>query len=337
MALLAMSLFILVMARAAEKKKTAAALLLVAASTGFAAAVFHYWLPYNGLPVQIARTLKANNLLAPLASVPADYLRSQYTEFLTRVKNNSPLPAIADTTDTYSYDQTILFSQGFKYQPRPIIQSYSVFTPQLAEINAAWLRSNNAATHVMFRIQPLDNRFPALEDGRSWPELLTRYEIQPTSAEAGTYLLLTRSATPRPYHFTPLKRLVAGFGENIGLPAATNGLLWVEIEIKKTFAGKLAEILYKTPVLHLAVTLRNHEERRFRLVPGMARAGFLLSPLVADNRAFAALFTAAGHESLADLQVESLTITAETKTGLTKFYQPFMPVRFYRLECPLSE
>lgn len=334
MALLAISLLILVLVRADGKKKTASAILLLVASTGFASAVFHYWLPYNGLPVQLARTLKANNLLAPLASVPADYLRSEYTEFLARVKNNYPLPAMADTTDTYSYDQTVVFSHGFKYRPRPIIQSYSVFTPRLAEINAAWLRSSEAATNVLFRIQPLDNRFPSLEDGLSWPELLTRYEIHQTAAAAETYLLLTRSATPQPYHFTLLKNVVASFTENIKLPAATNGLFWVEIEIKKTFAGKLVEILYKTPVLHLVVNLRNHEERRFRLVPGMARAGFLLSPLVADNHAFAALFTAAGRESLADLQVESMTISAETETGLTKFYQPFIPVRFYRLELP---
>jgi len=94
--------------------------------------------------------------------------------------------------------------------------------------------------------------------------------------------------------------------------------------------------LYKPPVLMLTVLLQDHTERRFRLVPGMAGGGFLLSPLVADNRSFAAL-ASTGRQNLAGLEVVSMTISAGTVSGSTRCYQSPMPVRFYRLDYPLQD
>ena len=228
-------------------------------------------------------------LLAGLQVHRPGYLRSNYENELARERKTHPLPPIEGNTDLYSYDQTVLFAHALPYQPQPIIQSYSAYTPELAAMNAAHLRTARAASNILFAVQPLDGRFPSLDDGLSWPELLTLYDIKGTSDDRGTYLLLSRSAVPREFRLTPLQNTSARFGEPAILPAATNGPVWVEIEIRKSPAGTVVSALYKPPLLMLIVSLQDHTERRFRLVPGMARGGFLLSPLIADNRSFAAL------------------------------------------------
>jgi hypothetical protein len=336
MALVLISLACLAVAWPWEKHTASAASCLLIVSMLFASSVFNLWLPGDGLRKQLAGTFSFYNLLAPFAGPFTGYLRSDYEKNLADERKARPVPPIEGNADLYSYDQTVLFAHALPYQPRPVIQSYSAYTPELAAMNAAHLRTARAASNILFAVQPADGRFPSLDDGLSWPELLTLYDIKGTSDDRGTFLLLSRSAVPREFRLTPLQNTSAHFGEPVILPAATNGPVWVEIEIKKSLAGIVVSTLYKPPVLMLTVSLQDHTQHRFRLVPGMAGGGFLLSPLIADNRSFAALATA-GRQDLAGLEVVSMTISAVTGSGSTRCYQSPMPVRFYRLDYPLQD
>lgn len=336
MALVLISLACFAVAWPEKKSAAVAASCLLIASTLFGSSVFNCWLPGNGLWKQLAGTFSIYNLVAPVACPSTGYLRSQYEKNLASVLKAHPLPPIEGDADLYSFDQTILFAHALPYQPRPVIQSYAAFSPDLAKMNAVHLRTARAACNILFAVQPLDGRFPSLDDGLSWPELLTLYDIKGASDDRGSFLLLSRSALPREYRLTPLWNTSARFGEPITLPAATNGLVWVEIGIKKSLEGTVVATFYKPPVLMLTVSLQDHTQRRFRLVPGMAGGGFLLSPLIADTRSFAALATT-GRQDLAGLEVVSMTISSGTGSGATGCYQSPMPVRFYRLDFPLQD
>jgi hypothetical protein len=276
------------------------------------------------------------NLFAPVAGPYTGYLRSEYEKDLASERKAHPLPPIAGNADLYSYEQMILFAHALPYQPRPIIQSYSAYTPELAAMNAAHLRTARAARNILFAVQPLDGRFPSLDDGLSWPELLTLYDLKGRSDDGGRFLVLSRAAVPREFRLTPLQNTAARFGEPVILPGATDGPVWVEIEIKKSLLGTVVSALYKPPVLMLTVSLPDHTERRYRIVPGMAGGGFLLSPLIADNRSFAAL-ACTGRQELAGLEVVSMTISADTGSESTRCYQSLMAVRFYRLDFPRQD
>jgi hypothetical protein len=336
MALVLISLVCLAVAWPGKKRAAGAASCLLIASTLFASSVFNCWLPGDGLWKQLAGTFSIYNLLAPVVGPYTGYLRSNYEKNLASERKTHPLPPIEGDADLYSYDQTILFAHTLPYQPRPVIQSYSAYTLELAEMNAAHLRTARAASNILFAIQPINDRFPSLDDGRSWPELLTLYDLKGASDDKGTFLLLSRAAAAREFHLTPLQSTSARFGEPVTLPAATNGPVWVEIEIKKSLAGTVVSTLYKPPVLMLTVSLQDHTQCRFRLVPGMAGSGFLLSPLIADTRSFAAL-ASTGRQDLAGLEVVSMTISAGTESGSTRCYQSPMAVRFYRLDFPRQD
>jgi len=62
--------------------------------------------------------------------------------------------------DVYPWNQAVLIAHDLQYDPRPIIQSYSVYAPELAELNAAHLRSTHAPDNILFDINPLNNNFP---------------------------------------------------------------------------------------------------------------------------------------------------------------------------------
>jgi hypothetical protein len=306
--------------------------ILFIVSFTFSSFTFADWLrsPRNELLARLAGTFRAESLLAPARLFyDTGYLRKAYAENLGEVRDTFPLPPIQGSVDVYPWNQAVLFAHGLQYDPRPVIQSYSAYTPELAELNAAHLRSTRAANNVLFDIDPTDMHFPSLEDGLSWPELLTRYDIQNMT---NSTLLLKQSAMPRSFQLTPLAELPVHFNEPVTLPATGNTPLWAELEINKSLLGAVVSTLYKPPVLLLKVSLRGGPRFYYHLIPGMARSGFLLSPLIQDTKSFVALASASGWST--NLDVISMTISVGTQSRSTSLYQSPMRLRLYRLDFP---
>ena len=262
MALFLISWMFLAMARPDNWRSAGPALLLLLGSGWMASSMFSRWFPGEGLRTQMGGTFNRYSLVAPVNGVFTGYLRDDYEKKFARLRRSSPLPPMEGGTDLYSCYQSILFANGLRYQPRPAIQSYSAYTPELAAINAAHLWTAGAASNILFAVQPLDGRFPSLDDGLSWPELLTLYDLKGRSDDGGRFLVLSRAAVPREYRLIPLRNTAARFGEPVILPGATDGPVWVEIEIKKSLLGTVVSALYKPPVLMLTVSLPDHTEHQ---------------------------------------------------------------------------
>jgi hypothetical protein len=284
------------------------------------------------LSQQIVATLSFDNLSAPVKGLLTNHLEETYEKRLNHLRAATPLPPVTGPADLYSCFQSSLFANGIAYRPRPVVQSYSAYTPALAKMNADWLRTGQSAPDIFFAIEPLAERFPSLDDGLSWPELLTRYDIKGLSDAAGTYLHLLRSATSRKYWLVPLGETNVTLGKSFALPL-TNGPVWAEIEIKKTLAGDILSFLYKPAVLMVDARLADDTSRRRRLIPGISQSGFLLSPYIANNLSFIEL--AQGDETaLSGKAVVSLTIFEGEEPGPALCYQPQIAIRYYRLDFP---
>jgi len=118
------------------------------------------------------------------------------------------------------------------------------------------------------------------------------------------------------------------------VPPVAGAPVWAEIEINKTLLGSAASTLYKPPQLVMTVESKDGRQSVYRVVPGMTSAGFLISPVIKDTQAFAAL-AAPGHlQDLTNAEVSSVTIFAQTKSRSSTCYQTPFQFRFYRLEYP---
>ena len=286
----------------------------------------------KSLPAHLLETFSVRSLLAPAKPLlDPGYLRAGYEAYLADLRNSTPLPPIQGPVDTYPGNASALLAWGFNYRPRPVMQSLVAYTPELAELNAAFLRSERAPDNILFQLAPIDDHLPALEDGRSWPELLTRYDVREVE---WSFVLLNRSGAPRPWRLEPLADRPIHFGDIVPMPPATNGPIWATIRINKTLLGKIASALYKPPSLWLSVFTHDGERLRYRLVPSLAGSGFLLSPVIRNPMAFAELARGNGLRDLADKQADAISLTAETGSGLTECYRSPMRLRLFRLDYP---
>ena len=273
-------------------------------------------------------TLNVKANLAPVALLcdPAR-VRKIHEQNLAEVQARYPLPRLQGGTDVYPWNQAALFANGLQYDPRPVFHSYSVYAPMLAELNAAHLRGADAPDNILFDLDPINEHFPSMEDGLSWLELLTRYDVQ---AVTGQFIILKHVARPRTCHLTPLADIPVRFGEPVTV-AANPGLVWAEWDIDRTLWGSIVTILYKPPALQLSVSLQDGRQLSFQLVPGMARSGFLLSPLIRDKSAYRLLNSPGGWHNLVGCQIESLTVSARPQSGSTANYRSPIRLRLYHL------
>jgi hypothetical protein len=294
-------------------------------------------LAYTDYPREIlkqsAQTFTPYNLSCPLVNLDNRKLRDDYEKSQAEQREQTYLPPVSGPADLYSFHQELLFAYGMDYSPRPAIQSYSAFTPDLARMNADWLHTDQAARTIFFGIQALDDRLPAMEDGLSWPELLTRYDIQGLSDKFGNYLVLSRSPRPREYRLEPFPPTTVTLGRPFAPPTLTNGLVWAEFDIRKTLAGDLQSFMDKPSVLTADLQLADGSRHRCRIVPGVARAGFLLSPYIKKNQDFLAL-SRADQTLLSGRAVVFLTLRENEQPGSLQCFQPQVNIRFYRLELP---
>ncbi|MES2817383.1 MAG: hypothetical protein V4812_00150 [Pseudomonadota bacterium] len=222
-------------------------------------------------------------------------LARRYENALTALQTGYNFPKLEGSVDIYSVNQAELFASGNAWKPRPIFQSYSVYTPALARRNAEHQQSHEAADTLLFRMEPIDGRLPALEDGPSWLPLLLQYS--PTRTLEQGYLQLDRRPTPQPPYYKQLDVLQATLGEPVQVPQA-DGLLFAQIELSPSPTGRLSSLLYKSSPLTIELVLSNGETRSFRFISGMAKEHFLLSPAVFDTQGFAQLYSSDQQERL---------------------------------------
>lgn len=225
-------------------------------------------------------------------------------EFLNQQTN---FPELQGTTDIYSYNQSYLIASNNKWQPRPIFQSYSVFNAVLAEKNKQHLQGIQQPDNIIFKIEPIDERIPSLEDGASWPILLADYH--PIELK-NNFLILRKNEGTSPTKSVNVTSEQHKLGELVKLPPY-NRLIFAEIALKPTFWGHVATLLLKPQQLEITYLLKDGTQKNYRIIANMAQSGFLISPLIENTAEFALLY----NDNLKDKMVQSFTISIQKGTN----------------------
>lgn len=282
------------------------------------------------LPGRIATPFVAASKMLVTRVVAPDTLRRRYADGITMIAAHNPLPRLTGSTDIYSYGQSILLADGMDWVPRPVLQSYSAYTPSLAALDTAFLAGPKAAQNILFSVQPIDGRLAALEDGPSWPELLSRYDIVDLR---GDMAILRRRQTkaPEPIGQMPLAGVRFRMGDMMALPAGSQPI-WAKIDVAPTTLGKLVSAAFRPPALSITYRFSDGHQQVFRYVSGMGAAGFLISPVVSSTTDFVSLALPRADDYLAGKRAQSFTISSEYGMGL--LWNPEVSVTFSRASFP---
>ncbi|MDB6115466.1 MAG: hypothetical protein JWQ62_2411, partial [Lacunisphaera sp.] len=215
------------------------------------------------------------------------YTRDIYEGRLEAERNNYDLPkakAIVKraSLDVLGFEQAIALYNGFNYQPRPVFQGYSAYTPYLSQLNYEFYASDRAPEFVLFKLQTIDGRLATMDDPHALRLLTQRYAY--LFSEQGFTLWQRKPGAFDAAKFdpAPLRAGVHRFGENISVADVADRNLWVEIRYHFSLLGKLRRFLFKPPLVELHITDDKGKETIHRLPEPIGRAGFMLNPVVND-------------------------------------------------------
>ena len=186
------------------------------------------------------------------------------------------------TIDVLGFEQSVAIFNGFNYQPRPVFQGYSAYTPYLARLNYDYYASDRAPEYVLFKLQTIDYRLATMDDPHVLRLLVQRY----------TYLFTEQGFTlwkrkPGPFHAAdfepkPLRSTTVKLGQKIDIADLSDRNLWVQIDYDFSLLGKLRRFFFKPPVVSLRITDQKGYESVHRLPRPIGQSGFMLNPVVED-------------------------------------------------------
>jgi hypothetical protein len=213
------------------------------------------------------------------------------------------------------------------YRPRPVFQSYAASNARLMSLNEQFYRSPAAPEFVLFRLEEMDRKMPMLEDGWVLRHLLINYA--PVAAEGPFLLLKVRSSeSPR---LSVLHEGAIELGQPIDLKPYGDADLWLEIEVKPSWMGRVRQFLSRPPTVRLAAWREAGGEQiiRHRAPASLLAAGFLASPLLLNNGDALNLF---GGSGLTRPGAYSVELLPEDE----RCYERSVRFRVYRIENRLG-
>jgi hypothetical protein len=220
--------------------------------------------------------------LKRLGELPGDWQRS-----FGEACADASLPGIKaavgkGTVDVYNYSTGIALLNGLNVSARPIFQSYSAYTPSLEGYNLRFYQSARAPDFLLWKDENVDGRYPGQDDAMLVAALPGHYEG--LFKEGDYWLFRKRSPVSAA---APERRLVltraVRLSEEIELPLPTGQAIWLQAEPIPNSLGRLRGILYKPAIIELSTTDDLGRRRVWRMLPRVARDGFILVPTLADG------------------------------------------------------
>ncbi len=186
------------------------------------------------------------------------------------------------SVDVLGYEQAVALFNDFNYQPRPVFQGYSAYTPYLSRLNYDYYASDHAPDFVLFKLQTIDYRLATMDDPHALRLLIQRY----------TYLFTEQGFTVwqrKPGRFyaavfdpKPIRSTTIRFGQKLDIADLAGQNLWVEIDYRFSLLGKLRRFLFKPVLVQLRITDDKGTESVHRLPRPIGETGFMLNPVIDD-------------------------------------------------------
>lgn len=218
-----------------------------------------------------------------------------YEHALEGIRSQQPLPGVRGSLDIYPAAAGLPIAHGLDYRPRPVFQSYAANDRVLLELNADHLRGSGRPQTLLFDVAAIDARFPSQEEAPSYRVIDERFEFE---GFEGRFLRLLARGTERPWEPVGETRGTVAFDEWLTLPeSAPDEVLLLSLDVRPNLWGRLLQTVFKLPVANFEVEPAAGEPSAYRLVPAIARAGFIVTPLILDLPTAAAFFGGAPNVS----------------------------------------
>lgn len=222
------------------------------------------------------------------------------------------------TVDIFPWDIQYLLQNKLNYQPRPVLQSFSAYTPNLQKLNLEFYRQH-PPEFIIYDYDAIDNRNQFNDECALSLFIIKNYQIADTFYSNERWrLLLKKKKQLSTVIYTRIKVEKINLNHNIKLPFNCS---FVKVFVNHTSLGKLRNLLDKLPLVQLSYKAENGAWRSHRNSSELLKAGAFTGKFITDNYDFAQLFS----------EPESLkNITELVVNGDLRYFEPLVQIEYYK-------
>jgi hypothetical protein len=166
-----------------------------------------------------------------------------------------------------------------RYSPRPVFQSYSCYTPALADLNKHHFDRSAPESLFLTRF-PIDQRLWTMEDGKIFAEILATWE--PVRQVGSLLWMCSPADSPKKSPPQTSTRHRGEFGKWQGLSPSKDIVFLRFLDLPPSL--KSFPLISGESGYVIACRYSDGSERVYRLPPGIAKTGFVVSPLIQSFR-----------------------------------------------------
>lgn len=228
--------------------------------------------------------------------IPADYYlqlpvlpdQKHYPESVFQTHRNA---AIGKTTiDVFPGEISLIQLNGYNYKPRPVPQSYTVYTGALDSLNARFFASTGRPELVLIKNGGIDERYYAWDESLTKATLHLNYIITDTfcactiQQKNDSYLFRARKGVSSMPAFDKTAEMLAQLGDTVQVPSEQQGKpLYMSAEPEYTAAGLVSKLFYQPIMCHITLIIEDSPPLIYRLIRPVMRHPVLISRLVYND------------------------------------------------------
>lgn len=249
-----------------------------------------------------------------------------FNRMMANTEDLSLIP-MGSSTDAIPWDITDLPANGLRYQPRPIIQSYSAYKPDLQLLNKLHFESRHSPSYIVLKALSIDGRISPDLDYPSLETIAKRYQIVGEGSMGS--LILKKNATDiaLPSYHWQTTNLALGkkkTGKSIVeknpwtfLPARLTPGSRFSIHFNESIWRRLQSIVFKPPQLWISVKFDDGRVIKHRIV-GSASLQMPLYPFIIDTDSLGAYLKATQNPSAPNIRMGPKPIAIRLDGSLQK-------------------
>jgi hypothetical protein len=214
------------------------------------------------------------------------------------------------TTDILPWDVEVAYAYALSWNPRPVLQSYSAYTPYLDHLDASHLEGPNAPSRLLVAYRSIDGRYPPYDEPALFRAIVAGYQVVGFDRD---FLILARRPQPSSTQLHPISSVRIRLGEDVPVPSAPNGAtVYAGVTVPYSLKGQLLNLLFQPSELHLRFRLNGGDAGPFRFVPRVAPDGLMLGSYISNVDDLGRLF-----DGTLDQPIRALQITADRPSDYT--------------------
>lgn len=235
--------------------------------------------------------------------------------------------------DVVGSEISLVYYNGLRYRPRPVFQSYSVYTETLAKLNQKAYESHLGPGVVLFHFGSIDRRHPFWDEPLLLKTLSTHFQASsaiqldtsegPSWANLGPVLLFERRKMPLENREIEVLDTIVFFNSTINMPAH-EGILFAQIDIEPSLAGQLRKTFFQAALPSIELGYSDGQKGVFDLVVPLAKLGVPVSPRLESPQEGIGFFRQNNSGFVKTVQLRI--------SGNAMYFKPKARIRFFKVE-----